>query len=79
MPVSASVKKLKKMNKDVQFSIAVAEFGMNVGQSSYLKSNDLTNCIKLAKKNIGVDTHGYRKEFLKLARSVKTQGLLTIE
>ena len=76
VPVSASVRKLDELNQDVQFSIAVAEFGMNVGQSSYLKSNDLTNCIKLAQKNIGLDTYGYRKEFLELAKSVKNQGLL---
>ena len=76
VPVSASIRKLNEMNQDVQFSIAVAEFGMNVGQSSYLKSNDLTNCIKLAQKNIGLDTYGYREEFLELAKSVKNQGLL---
>lgn len=74
--MSSEVKDLSKVDQDIQFSIAVAEFGMNVGQSSYLKSNDLSNCIKLAKNNLGTDSYGYRKEFLEMAKSVRAQGLL---
>lgn len=76
VPVTSEVTELRSMDGDVQFSIAVAEFGMNVGQSSYLKRSDLTNCIKLAKNNLGADSYGYRKEFLELAKSVRAQGLL---
>jgi len=76
VPVSANVAEFKSMDKDVQFSIAVAEFGMNVGKSTFLKSKDLNNCIELAKNNLGIDAYGYRKEFLKLAKSVRAKGLL---
>ena len=77
--VTASAKKLRKMNKDVQFSIAVAEFGMKLSKSKYLKNSSLENCIKLTEKNLGKDVNGYRSEFLELVKKVSTQDLVAIE
>lgn len=65
------------MDSDVQFSLAVAEFGMNLSQSEFLKNRDLAECIKLASKNIGEDSLGLRKEFVELAQNVQTLGELT--
>ena len=67
---------IRDRDEDVQFSIAVAEFGLNIGQSSYLKSKNLADCIDRAINSQGIDKNGYRGEFLTLAQTVHKSGLI---
>ncbi len=66
--IMSKVSDVEKLDKDVQFSVSVAEFGMNIGQSKYLKTSDLNNCMTTAMKNKGKDKDGYRAEFIELIK-----------
>lgn len=70
--IPSRLTEVSSLGKDIQFSIAVAEFGMNVGQSAYLKTSDLNNCLNLAMENIGEDSDGYRAEFIELVKQYMT-------
>lgn len=74
--ISSTVSPMSNLDEDVQFSIAVAEFGLNIGQSSYLKSKNLADCIDRAINSQGIDKNGYRGEFLTLAQTVHKSGLI---
>ena len=56
------------LGTDIQFSVAVAEFGMNLSQSKYLKTSDLNNCLNQAMSNVGNDKDGYRQELVELMK-----------
>ena len=76
-PISSKVQEMETLDDDVRFSIAVAEFGLNIGQSSYLKSKNLSDCISRAMSSQGEDKNGYRGEFIQLVKSVKDKGLVS--
>lgn len=66
--ISAIVEPIEKLDEDLQFSVAVAEFGLNLGQSKYLKTSDLNSCLVRATNSIGPDKEGYRNEFVELVQ-----------
>ena len=66
--IPSKVKDLDKLDKDIQFSIAVAEFGMNLSQSKYIKTADLNECMNRAMANQGKDNDGYRSEFVDMMK-----------
>jgi len=73
--VGNKVRSISKVNEDVGFSVAVANFGLHLRASDYLKDGSLDECIFLASKNKGEDQNGYRSEFIKLATTAKALGL----
>ena len=62
---------LKKCSEDVRFSLAVAQFGLVLRDSDYLKDVDINNIIDLAQHSKGKDEEGYRAEFVCLVKAVK--------
>lgn len=66
--VGADISLLKHTNDDIRFSIAVADFGMQLFGSSFRSNVGLENCIEMAQKSLGADKEGYREEFIELAK-----------
>ncbi len=58
--------KLTEANKDCQFSIAVAQFGMLLRNSKYKGNVTYDSIITLAKAAKGEDDNGYRAEFIRM-------------
>lgn len=69
--IPATLTVITKLEEDIQFSVAVAEFGMYLSQSKFLKTTDLNTCLDRAKKNMGKDKEGYRYEFVQLVEDYK--------
>ena len=61
---------LSKMNEDLRFSLAVAEFALLVGESQFIDAKSLKNCIQKAETNKSNDPEGYKAEFVRLAKTV---------
>ena len=74
--VSSEITPLEELENDRQFSIAVAEFGLSLAESKYLKQSNLNNIIALANKNKGKDTYGFREECIQLMKRVQSLGLI---
>jgi Ca-activated chloride channel family protein len=53
---------------DFRFAASVAEFGMILRGSPYKADATLTDVIAQAERAMGKDKHGYRAEFIDLAR-----------
>ncbi len=66
--IASAETSITDLDKDIQFSVAVAEFGMNLSQSKFLKTSDLNNCINQATSNVGDDKEGYRQELVELMK-----------
>jgi Ca-activated chloride channel family protein len=73
--VENKLKSITGVNEDIGFSVAVANFGLHLRASDYLKDGSLDECISLAARNKGNDHSGYRSEFIKLANTAKALGL----
>ena len=56
---------------DLQFASAVAELGHLLRGSEHIESLSWERVIRTAKTNLGEDPHGYRAEFVELARKAK--------
>ena len=69
VPVTAS-QLSKQASPDFKFAMAVAMFGQLLRDSDFKADGTYQKVISLAKEGIGEDTHGYRKEFIRLAKSV---------
>jgi len=59
-----------KTSDDFQFVMAVAMFGQILKSSDFKGNASYQTVIEYAKKGIGADHHGYRKEFIRLVESV---------
>lgn len=57
---------MSEANKDCQFSIAVAQFGMLLRNSKYKGNVTYDSIITLAKASKGDDNNGYRAEFIRM-------------
>ncbi len=66
--VSMEARPMSGLPSDVQFSIAVAEFGQLLRESDYNKNGNYKQVIDLAKTAKGNDEDGYRSEFIRLAQ-----------
>ena len=60
----------KKTSSDFKFIMAVSMFGQLLRESDFKGSSSYDKVIELANNGIGADTHGYRKEFVRLVESV---------
>jgi Ca-activated chloride channel homolog len=54
-----------------RFSASVALFGMLLSDSEYKGKGNLDLVINLAEASKGLDTEGYRSEFIRLAKTVR--------
>jgi len=59
---------------DLRFAAAVAEFGMLLRDSKFKGASNYKNVLALARESKGIDTEGYRAEFIRL---VETADLLS--
>lgn len=65
------IKAIKKTSKNVQFSTAVAGFGLLLRNSKYNQSFNFQSVLELASLGKGKDKNEYRKEFIKLVDLAK--------
>lgn len=66
---------LKKTDDNVQWSIAVAAFGLKLKSSDYAGNFSYQDIIDLAKQARGLDEEGYRAELIRLVRSVRNMTI----
>ncbi len=59
------------VSKDFNFQMAVTMFGQLLRKSDFAGKADYDKVIEFAKKGLDEDSHGYRREFIRLAESVK--------
>lgn len=60
----------KKPSADFKFIMAVSMFGQLLRESDFKGNSSYDKVIELANNGIGTDTHGYRREFVRLVESV---------
>jgi len=66
----------KKLQAEVNFSVAVAGFGQILRGGKYIDNWNYDDVIETAQKNKGDDLYGYRTEFVQLVRKAKTAKAL---
>ena len=71
--VSPQESNFDSTNEDIQFSIAVAEFGMLLRNSDFIENGNYNQVIDIARKSRTIDKQGYRAEFIRLVEAM--QGL----
>lgn len=69
--ITPKVSSLIKQSSDVQFSLAVAQFGMLLRESAYAVEGSYDQIVTMAKSAKGEDQGGYRSEFIRLVAAVK--------
>ncbi len=69
--ISPEMSSLKVVSTDVQFSIAVAQFGMLLRESAFAVEGSFDQVIALAKSAKAEDKEGYRSEFIRLVSAAK--------
>ena len=57
--------------RDMRFAASVAGFGMLLRHSPYAGSLTFQQVIDMAESATGDDPHGYRREFLQMARTAR--------
>ncbi|WP_454947336.1 vWA domain-containing protein [Capnocytophaga leadbetteri] len=70
-PLVFNKKNLKDTSTDYRFAASVAEFGILLRDNSNKANATYDQIIELAEGAIGKDPEGYRKEFVRLVKSVK--------
>lgn len=70
-PLVFNKKALKETSTDYRFAASVAEFGILLRDNSNKANATYNQVIELAEGAIGKDPEGYRKEFVRLVKSVK--------
>jgi len=70
-PLVFNKKALKETSTDYRFAASVAEFGILLRDNSNKANATYDQAIELAEGAIGKDPEGYRKEFVRLVKSVK--------
>jgi Ca-activated chloride channel family protein len=61
----------EKTSENCQFSLAVAEFSLILRDSKFKESASYKHVLKIAKRNKGDDTEGYRAEFIRLVETAE--------
>ena len=61
---------------DLRFAASVAAFGMLLRESAHAGDHALGDVLELARGSLGDDEEGYRREFIRLVRETRAQGLL---
>ena len=70
-PLVFNKKALKETSADYRFAASIAEFGILLRDNSNKANATYDQVIELAEGAIGKDPEGYRKEFVRLVKSVK--------
>ena len=70
-PLVFNKKALKETSTDYRFAASVVEFGILLRDNSNKANATYDQVIELAEGAIGKDPEGYRKEFIRLVKSVK--------
>ena len=70
-PLVFNKKALKETSTDYRFAASVAEFGILLRDNNNKANATYDQVIELAEGAIGKDPEGYRKEFVRLVKSVK--------
>lgn len=63
-----AVLRLDQASENLLFASAVAEWGMLLNQSAFLQESSFEDVLKLARRGLGSDAQGYRKEFISLVK-----------
>ena len=71
-PVRDEEKTYASATQDFKFAAAVASFGMILRDSPHKGNATFDGVLELAREGVGADRHGYRAEFLELARRAKS-------
>ena len=71
MPVVDVERSFVQASQDLQFAAAVAAFGMLLRDSQHKGTATWDDVIDIARKNVGDDPHGYRREFISLAEQAR--------
>lgn len=71
-PVADKPKIISEASENIRFAAAVAEFGMLLRGSEYKGNSDYDKLILLANSARNDDDEGYRAEFVRLVKSVKS-------
>ncbi len=66
IPVQGEMKRWRATSDNYRFAASVAQFGMILRESEYVKEGTLNDVIARARKSQGEDPEGYRGEFIKL-------------
>lgn len=69
--LSNEVQELSNASLNLQFSAAVASFGMLLRQSESVKELGFKDVVRLAKQSKGEDEEGYRSEFIRLVETAE--------
>ncbi len=77
IPVNDRVKKLEKTSENFRFAAAVAQYGMILRGSDYLKQGSIEDVLSQARAARGADTEGYRGEFIKLVNT--SSGIIAMK
>ncbi len=64
--VKDQVSKFETASQDMQFTVAVASFGLKLRKSKYIKNIDFQSIANIAEGNTSMDKQGYKKEFVRL-------------
>jgi len=67
VPVADAGTSFEAASPDFQFAASVASFGMLLGHSKYAGAASLDAVVAIARRNVGDDPFGYRREFAELA------------
>jgi Ca-activated chloride channel family protein len=73
-PLKDDGKKFGQASEDFKFASSVAAFGMLLRGSQYAGKMTVDAVLEIAQSSKGQDKHGYRAEFLELARAAKRLG-----
>ncbi len=74
IPVQGRIQKFEKTSDNFRFAASVAEFGMILRASEYMKQGSITDVLSMARNAKGADVEGYRGEFIKMVGT--SSGLL---
>ena len=69
--VTDNVVSLDAASEDSRFAAAAAAFGMLLRNSAYVGEYTYADVLRLARRSLGADTHGYRAELLELVELAK--------
>lgn len=73
------VESLDATSTNFRFSAAVAWMGQRLRNSTHVPQDNFMDMIALAQSSRGDDVHGYRSEFINLARSLEALSLVQID
>lgn len=71
IPFESGIIDFDEASENLQFSAAVAGFGMIMRESEYLGNYTIEDILRVARNAKGLDEEGYRGEFIRLAKTAR--------